>query len=88
MMVVQTYTTNTQIEIIEYTISLIFILEFFVKAIAIGFFIHKNSYLRDSWNILDFCIVLVSIIDFLLQDTNISFLKVIFMIRFYVFLEF
>ena len=30
-----------------------------------GFIKHKNAYLRDSWNVLDFLIVLISIVNFL-----------------------
>ena len=45
--------------------SIIFLFEFISKIIAMGFFIHKNSYLRDAWNWLDFFIVMVSVISWL-----------------------
>ena len=65
-MVVQTYDNYSEIETLDITINIIFIMEFLIKAIAIGFFVDKNSYLRDSWNQLDFGIVLISILDFIL----------------------
>jgi hypothetical protein len=40
-----------------------FILEFIMKVVTLGFFICPNSYLRDPWYILDFFIILTSIID-------------------------
>ena len=43
--------------------SYIFILEFLLKVIAMGFFIHKKSYLRDPWNSLDFLVVLSAIVE-------------------------
>jgi hypothetical protein len=36
----------------------IFIAEALCKIIAMGFAMHKNAYLRDAWNIIDFIIVL------------------------------
>jgi len=34
-----------------------------MKIIAMGFIIHKNSYLRDTWNWLDFIVVVVGIVE-------------------------
>ena len=42
--------------------SIIFLIECVCKVIAMGFIWHKNSYLRDYWNWLDFFIVIVSVI--------------------------
>lgn len=57
--------------------SIIFVLECIVKVIAMGFVVHKNSYLRDSWNCLDFAIVIISLVGFLpFSDGNTS-LKVL-----------
>ena len=39
-------------------VSYVFILEGIIKIIAQGFFWHKNSYLRNPWNILDFLVLL------------------------------
>ena len=45
--------------------SIIFLIECICKLIAMGFFMHTNSYLRDGWNWLDFFIVIVSVIGWL-----------------------
>ena len=34
-----------------------------MKIIAMGFIIHKNSYLRDTWNGLDFIVIVVGIVE-------------------------
>ena len=47
---------------IDLVFSIIFLIECVSKLIALGFFIHKNSYLRDVWNWLDFFIVIISVI--------------------------
>lgn len=36
-----------------------FTIEMIIKIIAYGFFMHKGSYLRDSWNVIDFVIVIM-----------------------------
>ena len=53
---------NALFAYIDIVFSIIFLIECVSKLIALGFFWHKNSYLRDVWNWLDFFIVLVSII--------------------------
>ena len=46
-----------------------------------GFCWEKNSYLRDSWNQLDFIIVVFSILDASVQSINIPFIKIVRLIR-------
>jgi hypothetical protein len=48
---------------IDFVISIIFVLELFIKIISYGFLFNgEHSYLRNNWNILDFFIVIISII--------------------------
>jgi hypothetical protein len=55
----------------------IFATEALLKIIMLGFLLNgKKSYLRNSWNILDFAIVIFSVFS-LTMDTNISFIKVL-----------
>lgn len=42
-----------------------FTLEAIFQIIAKGFVFHKNAYLRNYWNILDFFVVVVSIINYM-----------------------
>ena len=39
-----------------------------MKIIAMGFILHKNAYLRDGWNWLDFVIVILGILDWILYS--------------------
>jgi hypothetical protein len=49
-------------------ISVVFIAECILKIFVLGFAIGKHSYLKDPFNILDFTIVCISILNFLLNS--------------------
>jgi hypothetical protein len=51
------------IDIMTTIISMFFIGEAFIKIIALGFVFGKDAYLKESWNILDFVIVVSSILN-------------------------
>lgn len=55
----------------DYIINGIFIFEFIVKIIAMGFALDPGTYLRDNWNLLDFLIVVFSLIDMILSDQDL-----------------
>lgn len=70
----------------NYIVFLIFVLEMFSKAIVMGVWHSKDSYLRDNWNKLDCFIVLVSFTDIILTDftslnINLTFLRVLRTLR-------
>lgn len=65
----------------DFIFNYLFIVECVLKIIALGFAMDDGSYLRDSWNKLDFFIVTTSIIDMLLTGTEIPALKVLRMLR-------
>ena len=56
---------NSLNDYLEIAFTLIFVVEALLKITGMGFVMHKNSYMREGWNILDFFVVLVSAIDFL-----------------------
>ena len=58
-----------------------FLLEAIIKWISIGFVQDKGSYLRESWNRLDFFIVLVSILDYSFEGINIPIIKILRTLR-------
>lgn len=71
------YQTKT-IQLMLTIISIIFIIEATLKIIVMGFFWGKGTFLKDSWNILDFIIVLASILNWLLEyfvQTDIKFVR-------------
>ncbi len=43
----------------------VFVTEFLLKRVAFGFFVHPGSYMRDSWNMLDFLIVVSELSDYM-----------------------
>ena len=47
---------------IDIVFTLVFLAECGIKIIAMGFIKHKNAYLRDYWNWMDFLIVIVSVL--------------------------
>ena len=66
---------------LDYVFNHMFNLECVLKIVALGFAMDEGSYLRDSWNKLDFFIVVTSNIDMLLAGTDIPALKVLRMLR-------
>lgn len=60
----------------------IFCLECISKIIVNGFIFNgPTSYLRIGWNILDFFIVLISVISYMLTGINLKSLKVLRLLR-------
>ena len=58
-----------------------FTVECIVKIFALGFTMDSGSYLRDSWNQLDFFIVITSLIDFFLRNVELPFIKILRLLR-------
>ena len=53
-----------------------------VKIIAMGFLFEKNSYLSDGWNVMDFLVVVVSLVTLLPgSGSNVSALRVVRVLR-------
>ena len=59
----------------------LFMLEFLFKLVALGLIMENGSYLRESWNILDFFIVMTSLVDQMLSSSDIAALKILRMLR-------
>ena len=49
---------NQKIYLIDSVLSVIFAVEAALKIFGMGFIIHKYSYIRQGWNILDFIIAI------------------------------
>nr|UGV94655.1 CaV1 voltage-gated calcium channel alpha-1 subunit [Trichoplax adhaerens] len=63
---------NENMEKVEYVFLAIFTIESFLKIITYGFAIPSGAYLRNGWNILDFIIVIVGIINIIFTATSSS----------------
>ena len=48
---------------VDVATSVIYLIEFLMKIVTFGFILNgPKSYLRNKWNILDFCIVIFSVV--------------------------
>ena len=47
---------NQVLDKIDKSLSIVFIVEASFKIIGMGFIIHRRSYMRDGWNVIDFII--------------------------------
>jgi hypothetical protein len=52
-----------------------------IKTIALGLVMDEGSYLRDSWNQLDFFIVISSVMDMLLTNSDLEAMKILRILR-------
>ena len=67
--------------IVGQTFTFLFLLELLFKVVALGFVMDERSYLRESWNILDFFIVSTSIIDIAAGNSQGASLRILRMLR-------
>ena len=66
----------------DYVTTTVFMIEVLIKLVAYGFYFNgAQSYIRNVWNMLDFLIVVTSIISLLPLTLDLNSLKVIRMIR-------
>ena len=73
---------NNIIDDTELVFTTIFTLEAIIKIIAMGFLLDDTSYLKDGWNVLDFTVVVVSLLSNLPgMGSNVSALRVIRVLR-------
>lgn len=85
-LIVETYTLNNQdvtniFYYIDIVFTLCFITEFLIKAINSGFWIEKSTYLKDSWNVIDFLIIIISLVDWLVASISLKYIKIIRLLR-------
>jgi hypothetical protein len=60
----------------DYILTTLFVGEMLIKIFAMGFGHGSGSYMKNSWNVLDFCIVMVSVVGIAMAGkVDLSFLK-------------
>ena len=66
---------------LDLTSTIIFTLEAVVKIVSLGIILEKGTYLRDSWNFLDFFIVVSTLIDVSISSIDLPVLKILRLLR-------
>lgn len=66
---------------VDMLLTVAFTLESVMKILRNGFFVSPTSYLSDSWSVLDFIIVVTSLIDLAVQSVDLPILKVLRLLR-------
>lgn len=59
----------------------IYTAEAVLKIIAYGFVVHRKSYLRDSWNVLDFVTLIISYISLVPSIPNLKAMRILKVMR-------
>jgi hypothetical protein len=80
----EVYIITKYAEDIDFIFLIIYTIEMILKIIAMGFFMRAHSYLRDTWNVLDFLVVILGWIslNFATDDgADISAIRVIRILR-------
>lgn len=66
----------------DIVLTAVFAIEALFKIITFGFLFNKSkSYLRNGWNIIDFVVVIVSIISLALTNNKIKTVKILRLLR-------
>ena len=63
------------LDMCDLVFTIIFTCELLVKVLAMGFILHPGSYMRNSWNILDFVIVASSLVSLIFNSESLSIMK-------------
>jgi hypothetical protein len=66
---------------IDLVFTISFAVESLIKSLGSGFLIDKGTYLRETWNQLDFFIVVTSLIDLLLDGVDLPVIKILRLLR-------
>jgi hypothetical protein len=72
---------NQNLNKIDQFFTVIYTLEACLKIIALGFFMHQPSYLRDPWNVLDFMVVVIGLISLIPDVPNLKSLRTMRVLR-------
>lgn len=70
------------LSIADIVLTSFFIFEAVLKIISFGFLLNgSNSYLRNGWNIIDFTVVIISIISMCITSDKLKIVKIIRLLR-------
>ena len=81
MMIFTDYWEEYHLDKVDSAFSALFILEACLKIIGMGFAYHKNAYLRNGWNILDFSVATISVVSLMPDIPNFKSLRTLRVLR-------
>ena len=75
-------TITKVVGVFDVVTTILFTLEVIIRVVATGFYLNGNkSYLKDSWHVIDFVIVCFSLIELVPGSGDLSFFKIIRLVR-------
>uniref|UniRef100_A0AC35U5M9 Voltage-dependent L-type calcium channel subunit alpha n=1 Tax=Rhabditophanes sp. KR3021 TaxID=114890 RepID=A0AC35U5M9_9BILA len=72
---------NNILNYFDYFFTTVFSIEISLKVIVLGLVVHKGSFCRNAFNLLDILVVAVSLISFVLKSDAISVVKILRVLR-------
>ena len=72
---------NELVELTEPIFTAVFTIECAIKIMAQSFLLDDTSYLKDGWNVLDFTVVVISLLSLVVSGGNLSALRVVRVLR-------
>lgn len=72
---------NQVLNYFDYFFTSVFTLEILIKFIAYGLILHKGSFCRSAFNLLDLLVVSVSVISIVLRDSQFSVVRILRVLR-------
>lgn len=65
----------------DYVLTSFFIGEGLLKVISQGFFFNESAYLKNGWNIIDFLVVIISVVSITVTGNKYKFVKIFRLLR-------
>lgn len=72
---------NQVLNYFDYFFTSVFTLEILIKFVALGLILHKGSFCRSAFNLLDLLVVSVSVISISLRDSQFSVVRILRVLR-------
>ena len=76
-----TLITTKALLLTNYMITAIFFIEMVIKIVAFGFCIGRHAYLKSIWNIIDFSLVFVSLVDIVISIVARNHVRILSLLK-------
>lgn len=72
---------NNILDAIGRVLTIVFLIEAIIKIYAMGFFLNQKAYLRDTWNLIDFAVVVTGLLELFDFTYNLKSLRTFRVLR-------